>query len=1070
MSAWFLTRVKTVIHVSVVCFSLLCLLPALSVAAQVTMEWDLNDPTPEGYRIYQRTEGQDYDYNQPVWTGTENTCTINGLDDYINYCFVVRAYTGSNESTDSNEITFLSSPHQDTTYTISVLAGDNGSILPSNTVAVNSGDDKTFTISAETGYDVSKVIVDGANVGTVSSYTFGQVAANHTISAVFSINSYTIAASTGTNGSIFPVGNVSVAYGGEQAFTITPDDGYHVSDVKVDGKSKGPLSTFTFSQVAANRSIAVSFSKDTFTIPDTAEVTLKWDPTNPAPDNYAIYQRAEEQTYDYSQPCWTGTGTSGIVYNLDFDTTYYFVVRAQVGALQSTDSNEITYRAASTPTATYTISASAGANGSVTPSGSISVEHGDGKAYAVIADVGHHVSDVKVDGVSIGAVTAYTFANVTADHTINATFATDTYTISASADANGSVTPSGSISVEHGDGKAYAVIADVGHHVSDVKVDGVSIGAVTAYTFANVTADHTINATFATDTYTISASAGANGSVTPSGSISVEHGDGKAYAVIADVGHHVSDVKVDGVSIGAVTAYTFANVTADHTINATFATDTYTISASAGANGSVTPTGVVDIAHGGNQVYIFKADQGFHVEDVQVDGKSIGAVGNYTFTDIIDDHTLLVSFSENTLFKIWIEAEDGDLQWPMEIADDESASTGGYVWVSEGTGNFAVPSETAGSAEYHFEVSESGDYAIWGRQISANTSSDSFFVSIDGLTEIVWHTKPGGPENWTWDVVSIRNAEDPDYGATPETFKLMPGSHTLKIRQREDGTKLDRILITNQTDLTDPEPNTVMDTMVFGDVQMDHNWVRIDFEKPFVNPVVVAGPISLNGGHPAVVRIRNVDPTGFEMRIQEWGYLDGSHMTETVSYIVVEEGNYTLDDGTKIAAAVLDTSAVAAFQQIIFDEQFNVAPVVMTTLTSFNESDAVTGRLKQITTDSFSYRMQEQELNANTHVTERLDYIAWEPSSGERGGITYRVGHSADAVKHKNYTISFDKPFASSPALLAGMQTTDGGDTANVRYSSKDGVSVDVLVDEEQSRDTETNHTTEIVGYMAFTR
>ena len=764
--------------------------------------------------------------------------------------------------------------------------------------------------------------MDGANVGTVSSYTFSQVAANHTISAVFSINSYTIAASTGTNGSIFPVGNVSVAYGGEQAFTITPDDGYHVSDVKVDGISKGQLSTFTFSQVAANRSIAVSFSKDTFTIPDTAEVTLKWDPTNPAPDNYAIYQRAEEQTYDYSQPCWTGTGTSGIVYNLDFDTTYYFVVRAQVGALQSTDSNEITYRAASTPTATYTISASAGANGSVTPSGSISVEHGDGRAYAVLADVGHHVSDVKVDGVSIGAVTAYTFANVTADHTINATFATDTYTISASA----------------------------------------------------------------------------------------------------------------------------------------------------GANGSVTPTGVVDIAHGGNQVYIFKADQGFHVEDVQVDGKSIGAVGNYTFTDIIDDHTLLVSFSENTLFKIWIEAEDGDLQWPMEIADDESASTGGYVWVSEGTGNFAVPSETAGSAEYHFEVSESGDYAIWGRQISANTSSDSFFVSIDGLTEIVWHTKPGGPENWTWDVVSIRNAEDPDYGATPETFKLMPGSHTLEIRQREDGTKLDRILITNQTDLTDPEPNTVMDTMVFGDVQMDHNWVRIDFEKPFVNPVVVAGPISLNGGHPAVVRIRNVDPTGFEMRIQEWGYLDGSHMTETVSYIVVEEGNYTLDDGTKIAAAVLDTSAVAAFQQIIFDEQFNVAPVVMTTLTSFNESDAVTGRLKQITTDSFSYRMQEQELNANTHVTERLDYIAWEPSSGERGGITYRVGHSADAVKHKNYTISFDKPFASSPALLAGMQTTDGGDTANVRYSSKDGVSVDVLVDEEQSRDTETNHTTEIVGYMAFTR
>jgi len=62
--------------------------------------------------------------------------------------------------------------------------------------------------------------------------------------------------------------------------------------------------------------------------------------------------------------------------------------------------------------------------------------------------------------------------------------------------------------------------------------------------------------------------------------------------------------------------------------------------------------------------------------------------------------------------------------------------------------------------------------------------------------------------------------------------------------------------------------------------------------------VVVAGPISLNGVKPAVVRIQNVDDSGFEMRIQEWDYLDGWHTIEKVSYLVMEEGNYTLEMGS----------------------------------------------------------------------------------------------------------------------------------------------------------------------------
>jgi len=71
----------------------------------------------------------------------------------------------------------------------------------------------------------------------------------------------------------------------------------------------------------------------------------------------------------------------------------------------------------------------------------------------------------------------------------------------------------------------------------------------------------------------------------------VNHGGLAAYAIAPATGYHIADVLVDGVSVGAVTSYTFSNVTANHTISATFAINTYTLTASAGANGSVTPAG-----------------------------------------------------------------------------------------------------------------------------------------------------------------------------------------------------------------------------------------------------------------------------------------------------------------------------------------------------------------------------------------------------------------------------------------------------------------------------------------------
>jgi hypothetical protein len=93
---------------------------------------------------------------------------------------------------------------------------------------------------------------------------------------------------------------------------------------------------------------------------------------------------------------------------------------------------------------------------------------------------------------------------------------------------------------------------------------------VTSYTFTNVTANHTIAATFAVDTFTVTASAGTNGSISPNGTVTVNRGTSQAFTLTPATGHYVATVTVDGTSVGAVTSYTFTNVTANHTIAASF--------------------------------------------------------------------------------------------------------------------------------------------------------------------------------------------------------------------------------------------------------------------------------------------------------------------------------------------------------------------------------------------------------------------------------------------------------------------------------------------------------------------
>jgi hypothetical protein len=98
----------------------------------------------------------------------------------------------------------------------------------------------------------------------------------------------------------------------------------------------------------------------------------------------------------------------------------------------------------------------------------------------------------------------------------------------------------------------------------------------------------------------IAASAGSDGTISPAGLISVIHGGSQTFTMAPSAHHHVADVLVDGVSVGAPSSYTFADVDANHTIAARFGVDALTIAAAAGANGTVEPSGLVAVDYGGS--------------------------------------------------------------------------------------------------------------------------------------------------------------------------------------------------------------------------------------------------------------------------------------------------------------------------------------------------------------------------------------------------------------------------------------------------------------------------------------
>ena len=257
----------------------------------------------------------------------------------------------------------------------------------------------------------------------------------------------------------------------------------------------------------------------------------------------------------------------------------------------------------------------------------------------------------------------------------------------------------------------------------------------------------------------------------------------------------------------------------------------------------------------------------------------------------------------------------------------------------------------------------------------------------------------------------------------------------------------------------------------YGTLALSHPWQTVSLSGTYTNPVLVASDPSRNDADPAAVRIRNLDSDSFEIRLQEPYCKDGSHSNETVSWMVIEAGDYQLADGTRLSAGTTTTDLLSpqGFETVVFDTSFAAAPTVLSQIQTFNGADWAITRTDAITGSSFDLTMQEEEaLNDGAHVSETIGWLAIDQGSANDGDTFLQAAITADHITHNTTGVSFAQSFAAAPALIAKLSSFDGADPANLRFTDLTNTGFSAIAAEEQSRDAELQHLTEQASYLAL--
>lgn len=457
-----------------------------------------------------------------AWTKTQAKVTIpeslqNSKD--LRFAFV---YTGKGGSTLSMDNVQLYAEERDNYVSVTAAAGEGGTITPAGQTLVKKGTSKTFDIAPAQGYEIVNVNVDGADLGPISYYTFQRVGVDHTISATFqkaqpSGETVTLTTTANEGGSVAPAGQTRYAPGASAEITFTPDPGYQLASVKVNGRTVDVTDGAYTLVMDQSYAVSAAFEK----IPDVPVVMFQNDFEDVAGDSFPFHgwtvkvQDTSSTWKQYTYYNWKNEGNDSkhAYISNDWKGAQDEYLISPVVDLSGTRDGVLTFDFAygeygiknKTFTATVEASTDGGKTWNAIWNFQDSYTGQQASNYIISGSAEVPVpAEYNVDGVQ------FAFRYVHPNEDTTGQLAIDNvklmavedgpvaqkYTITATAGEGGSITPAGEVSVKEGASQTFAIAAQEGYAIADVLVDGQSVGAVDSYTFENVTANHTIAALF----------------------------------------------------------------------------------------------------------------------------------------------------------------------------------------------------------------------------------------------------------------------------------------------------------------------------------------------------------------------------------------------------------------------------------------------------------------------------------------------------------------------------------------------------------------------------------------------
>ena len=154
-----------------------------------------------------------------------------------------------------------------------------------------------------------------------------------------------------------------------------------------------------------------------------------------------------------------------------------------------------------------------------------------------------------------------------------------------------------------------------------------------------------------------------------------------------------------------------------------------------------------------------------------------------------------------------------------------------------------------------------------------------------------------------------------------------------------------------------------------------NQWHTVNLAEVHANPVVIMNIVTHAGKQPTHVRLRNVGSSSFQFQLEEWDYLDGSHLEEQLHYVVLESGIHELS-GQRTA----EVGRVKSNHRFTYVPLSGTVddPVILSQSQTYNDAEAIVTRQTNADASGFFVKVEEEEGNQQAHLEEQIGYIALE--------------------------------------------------------------------------------------------